>query len=138
MYLCGLQISNFNNMIKKLFILPIMMAVLIACTNGSNTSLTQREIDSIENAKVIDDVFNDGIEGETEDVAGVSLNVMFKNSATENLSTPSKLTLEQFKAVCKAKPGKDLYFFVDGKTTLADCYAHIIGGYMEYDGNAVK
>lgn len=100
--------------------------------------MTQKEIDSIENAKVVDDVFNDGVEGETEDVAGISLNVMFKNSATENLSTPTRLTLEQFKAVCKAKPGKDLYFYVDGKTSLADCYAHIIGGYMEYDGNAVK
>ena len=50
----------------------------------------------------------------------------------------SQMTLEQFKAVCKAKPGKDLYFYVDGKTSLADCYAHIIGGYMEYDGNAVE
>ena len=125
-------------MIKKLLILPIIISALLACTNSSNTSLTQKEIDSIENAKVVDDVFNDGVEGETEDVAGISLNVMFKNSATENVSTPTRLTLEQFKAVCKAKPGKDLYFYVDGKTSLADCYAHIIGGYMEYDGNAVK
>lgn len=124
---------------KKVLLLSILICVLCCCDNTQTSSnLTQEQLDSIENAEGWA-VFNNAVEGETEDVAGVQLNVLFKNQATENLSTPKKLTKEQFKAVCKAKPGKDLYFYIDGKAdSPVDCYAYIIGGDMEYDDQPIK
>ncbi|MBQ0090587.1 MAG: hypothetical protein KBT27_14775 [Prevotellaceae bacterium] len=80
------------------------------------------------------DVFNDASEGEVETINGIKFNVMFKNEYTENLASDKKLTKEQVKSVCNALKGKDVYFYVNGATeSLADCYANMIGGHLDYD-----
>lgn len=122
---------------KIVFALSAILIGFCGCADG-NKSINSDQLPKVEVKEQWDD-FNNAVEGETEDVAGVRLSVLFKNDKTENLSTPKKLSKDEFKAVCKAKPGKDLYFYIDGATeSLADCYASIIGGYKEYDGVAIK
>lgn len=85
------------------------------------------------------DALNDAAAGEVETIGGIKFNVMFKNEYTENLASDKKLTPTQVKTVCKALNGKDVYFYVNGATeSLADCYAHMIGGYLEYDDKPLK
>ena len=85
------------------------------------------------------DVFNEAVDGQHETIAGIDFVLLYDNQYTSNLSSKRKLTKNEVVKVCKVKKNKDLYFYVDGKSeSLADCYAHCIGGFIEYDGNAIK
>lgn len=103
------------------------------------TGRTQTAVDNSQSNADGWDALNDAVSGERETIAGIDFELMFDNQYTSNLSSKRKLTKEEVIKVCKAKKGKDLYFYIDGKNkSLTDCYANSIGGHIEYDGNAVK
>lgn len=85
------------------------------------------------------DVFNEAKDGQHETIAGIDFTLLYDNQYTTNLSSKRKLTKNEVVKVCKTKHNKDLYFYVDGRNeSLADCYAHCIGGNIEYDGVVIK
>lgn len=85
------------------------------------------------------DAFNDARDGEKETISGIQFNVITKNDYSETLASEKKLTPSEVKTVCKSLKGKDVYFYVNGATeSLADCYAHMIGGTIEYEEQTIK
>ena len=118
--------TDINNWTK------ISISYLDEATGETQTSIGKSSDDGF-------DAFNEATDGEVESIAGIKFHVMFKNEYSENLASDKKLSPTQVKAVCKALNGKDVYFYVNGATeSLADCYAHMIGGYMEYEGKSLK
>lgn len=84
------------------------------------------------------DAFNDAQDDETETIAGVPFNVMFKNLYTENIASKNKLSKAKVKEVAKIKQDKDIYFYVIGHTQdLSDCYAYSLGGTITYNGETI-
>jgi len=134
---------------KNFFILVAFLPMLFSSCGESSTNETSAsyvEFDSTFVGKDLPsnrngdwEVFNDAEPGKRETIAGIDFELVFDNQYTSNLSSKRKLSKSEVVKVCKAKKGKDLYFYVDGKNeSLADCYANSIGGVVQYEGETVK
>lgn len=103
------------------------------------TGETQGTVANNEDAVDGWDAFNDAKEGDMKTIGGVKFSVITKNDYSESLASEKKLSPLEVKTVCKALKGKDVYFYINGATeSLADCYAHMIGGTIEYEEQTIK
>lgn len=123
------------NKLISFIIITVACFSVTSCDGEEDANETQTSFSaSIDDDNDALDIFNEASEGEVETINGIKFNVMFKNEYTENLASDKKLTKQQVEAVCKALKGKDVYFYVNGATeSLADCYANMIGGHLDYD-----